>query len=234
MTTGISTPTPESALRRPALIAGISLLLLAIAAGWANLGVVERLVTQGDVAGTVQDVLASRGVFRLAIGALFLSVVLDVVIAWAIAVFLTPASQRLARLAGWTRAVYAALFAFAIWQLVMVDRLLSRSAGDGEVVAGILRYDTIWKSSLALFGIHLVITGWVALRSGYVPRLIAFLVLLSGAGYLADGIGTALSTNPFEISKVTFGGEVALMFWLLWYGVRPAHQDQAGQPPPAT
>src|ERR1022692_1920297 len=112
-------------MRRPALVAGASLLVLAVLAAAANFGVIQHLVTPGDPARTARDILASAGIFRLAIAALAVVVILDIVVAWALLRFFEPVHQGLARIAAWLRISYAAIFAVAISQLPAVLPLLS-------------------------------------------------------------------------------------------------------------
>ena len=75
---------PRTRMRRDALIAGLGLLLMAVLAGLATFGVLERLVTAADASRTTSDILAAFGSFRLAILALFGVAALDVVVAWAL------------------------------------------------------------------------------------------------------------------------------------------------------
>jgi hypothetical protein len=56
-------------MRRPALVAGTGLLAMAILAPAARFGVIQRLVTPGDATRTAAHILASAGLFRLAIAA---------------------------------------------------------------------------------------------------------------------------------------------------------------------
>src|SRR3712207_8132515 len=56
----------------------------------AVLVVVDGLITPGDAAQTAADISASEGTFRLAVGALYVVVVLDVVAAWALFRFFAP------------------------------------------------------------------------------------------------------------------------------------------------
>ena len=58
-------------------------------------------------------------------------------------------------------------------------------------------FDDIWKLGLGLFGIHLLLIGWLALVSGFIPRFVAVLVLIAGTGYLVDSFGGLLyATYP--------------------------------------
>jgi hypothetical protein len=52
-----------------------------------------------------------------------------------------------------------------------------------------------------------------------------FLVVIAGAGYLADFLGGQLSTRyAIEVATFTFVGDVVLMVWLLVFAVRSRFQ----------
>jgi hypothetical protein len=224
------TTTTGQPLRRPALVAGIGLLLMAVLAGLANFVVLESLVTPGDPATTAADVLGAEGLFRLGTLALLAVAVLDVVVAWGLYAFLAPADAGLSRLAAWLRVAYAAMFAVAVAHLVAVPRLLGDSleaAGadvariQAEALGQVELFGDIWDVALAVFGVHLVLVGYLALTSGYVPRLVGALVILAGAGYVFDSVGAMLlPQSAVTVSAVTFLGELVLLVWLLARGRR--------------
>lgn len=219
---------PLRDLRRPALTAGIGLLVLAVLAGAATFGAVQRLVTPGDATRTANDVLASAGYFRLGTAALLAVALLDVVVAWALRTFFAPVNAHLATLAAWLRLSYAAVFAAAISQLTGVLPLLRNApyvttlGADqrrAEAMLKIQSYEDIWHAGLALFGLHLVLIGYLAYRSGYVPRALGVLLAVAGVGYLVDTFAALLMTDySISLSAVTFIGEALFLVWLLVKG----------------
>ena len=214
-------------IRAAGLLAGLSLMAMVILAGFGNFVAVEGLVTPGDAAKTADDILAAEDTFRLGVLALYLVVVLDVVIAWALMRVFDPVNRSLSRLAAWFRLAYSAVFMVAISQLAGIPDLLTggSSAFTPEQVAeqALLKvdaYNDIWFAGLILFAAHLVVIGYLAYKSGYVPAFLGILVVVSGLGYAFDSIGTVLSESPLEVSVVTFIGEFLLVVWLLVRGRR--------------
>jgi hypothetical protein len=223
-----TTATSESSLHRFAVVAGVGILLISVLAGFANFGAVENLVAGGDATTTAQDILASEGMFRLAIAAFVVVAVLDAVVAWALYAFFTPVNREVALLAGWLRLAYAAVFAVAISQLAGTLHLL-RNADylrtftpdqlHTQALLKITDFHDIWTVSLVLFGTHLVLIGYLVYRSGFAPKLLGVLVAIAGAGYLMDSFGALLfSDYAISVSAVTFVGEFLLMVWLLFKG----------------
>lgn len=67
------------------------------------------------------------------------------------------------------------------------------------------------------WGIWLFPMGYLAYRSGYIPRIIGILLMIGCFGYLFDSIMYLLHIPvPLTISEYTFLGEVALPLWLVF------------------
>ncbi len=62
-------PPADVSPRRVALIAGLGLLVMAVLAPFAHFGVLETLVVRMDATATVENIVASEGLFRFAIAA---------------------------------------------------------------------------------------------------------------------------------------------------------------------
>jgi hypothetical protein len=213
--------------RRAGLVGGLGILLIAALAGFGALAVIGGLVTEGDPAATARDILDSEGRFRLGVASLYLVVVLDVVVAWALFHYFSPVSSSIARLAAWFRLAYAGVYLVAISQLAGVPGLLrddgyATALGEKQVQAQALlavdSYHDVWLAGLALFGVHLLLIGYLAYRSGYVPRLLGVLLAVAGAGYVLDTLTSVLFRSPVEVSTVTFLGEFLLAVWLVARG----------------
>lgn len=225
-----STETTDQALRKAAMIAGIALLVMAIVAGLTNFGIFEGLIARGDGAKTAADVAASEGLFRLGIVGWVFVAILDVVVAWALLVFFKPVHKGLATLAAWFRLVYAGILMVAASQLLGAVQLLSSAdyaklLGPGQLQAeAMIKLDTfyaIWDVGLIFFGLHLLLLGYLAFKSGYVPKLLGALVVVAGLGYVLDSFGLLLTPDPWvKVTMVTFIGEVILFVWLLIKGRR--------------
>lgn len=226
-------------MRRASATAGIGLVLMIVPALLGNFVAVEGLVTPGDAARTAADISASEGLFRFGIANLFAVVLLDVVVAVALYHVFRPVSAGVSALAAAARLVYAGIFMIAISHLVGVANLL----GSPETVAvlgaeqaqaqawlGIDAYRETWNAGLLLFGLHLLLLGWLAWRSGYVPRVLAALLAVAGVGYAFDSVAAVLVGHGAPtIAELTFLGEVVLAVWLIVWS-RRLPRGQANPP----
>jgi hypothetical protein len=249
MTNGSTTDTGRLAAdhsqRAIALTAALALLFVAVLAAFANFGVLKSLIVAGDTTATANSIVASEGLFRVGIAAFLIVAILDVVIAWALYVLLRRADDNLALLVAWLRVAYAAVFAYALVNLLDVAQLLHGADAtvvksgqlNADVASSIASFDNGWALALGIFGLHLVGLGTLLWRFR-APRLLAALVVVAGIGYLADSFGKVLvSDYALTISTVTFVGEALLIFWLFWIasrGVRTSESARAvGAPVPA-
>jgi hypothetical protein len=217
-------------IRGPSLVAGVALLLMSALAAVGYVVIVQGLVTPGDPAATASDIAGSAGMFRLGVAMLYVVIVLDVVVAWALLAVFSPVSRTISRLAAWLRVAYAVVFMAAIGQLAGIPDLLTSpsyaAAFTPEQLAGqaLLRVDAftdLYMAGLVLFGVHLLLLGYLAFESGYVPKVIGVLLAVAGVGYAFDSFVTVFTEGtPFAVSTVTFLGEFLLALWLVVKGRR--------------
>ena len=141
------------------------------------------------------------------------------VVAWGLYIVLMPANKNLSALAAWLRVIYGGIFIFAISKLYVALQVL---AADGVQAMSFLKaFQSIWDNGLILFGFHLLVLGYLAFKSGYVPKWLGVFLVLAGLGYIVDGFGRMLSpAYNLSIAQFTFIGEVLLIFWLLWKGIK--------------
>lgn len=206
-------------LRTAAIIAGVGLLLMAILAPIAYLNTFQSLVNFDDAALTAQNILNSMGAFRIAILLLFTVALLDVLVAWALYIVLKPANKNISLLAAWLRVIYGGIFMFAISKLYVALQVIT---ADGTQAMSFLRaFQSIWDMALILFGFSLLVLGYLAFKSGYIPKWLGVFLVLASVGYIVDGFGKTLSPDyNLNIAQFTFVGEVLLIFWLLWKGFK--------------
>ena len=205
-------------LRTASLIAGLALALMAVLAVFGNFVAIQSLVTPGNAAKTAIDISNSEALFRWGIASLIVIAVLDIIVAGALLRLFEPVNRSVSITAAWFRVAYAAVYLVAVIQLVMALGLL----GDpNQALRAIDAYDTIWLVGLILFGVHLLLIGYLAYRSGFMARVFGVLLVVAGLGYIADGFVAVLVPSPsISIGQFTFIGEAALIFWLLIKGTR--------------
>jgi len=210
----VSAASAKHSVRRAGVVAGIGLLLMAPLAAFGNVGVLGRLVTKGDAATTAKAIEDSQSLFVLGILSLSVVAVLDVIVALALMRFFSPVNQRLSTIAAGMRVAYAGIFAVAIGELGRVLQVLGDS---DQMLLRINAFTDIWDAALTLFGLYLLLLGYLACRASYVPTWLGGILAIAGLGYLFDSVAARLSPGlTWKVASVTGLGEVALIFWLLW------------------
>lgn len=217
----MATTTPTQPLSRKASwIGGVALLLIAVLAGYGYKGALEPLFTAGDAARTAAAIGGAESQFRVGVLCMVFAAVLDVVVAATLRLLFKPVNRTLSATAAWFRVAYAAVFLVAIAQLATAPSLLGEPA---RALGAVESFQATWHVGLILFGVHLALVGYLAVRSGYVSRVLGVLLVIAGAGYIADAVGTVLVAGYTPtVASFTFVGEVVLIGWLLWHAARSA------------
>lgn len=219
----------KTSLGRLALTAGIGLLIMAIAAPYAELYVYPQLVVRGNAAETVQNILAHQTLFRSAVFGYFIAFLCDVVVAWSLYLLLKPVDENLSLLTAWFRLVYAVIALVALLNLVTVSGLLSNSPSlarpqpeqmQAQVMLLLTTFRSHWYFGLLFFGIHLGLLGYLVIRSNYIPKILGVLLIAAGLGYLLSNLKPWLFPNmSLALAEYTFYGELIFMLWLLIRGL---------------
>jgi 4-hydroxybenzoate polyprenyltransferase len=134
--------------RKLALIAGSSYLVIFFAAIFANFFVLESI--QNEPLVTIRD---HHMMVRFGILAFLITVVFDVVVAWALQELYKE--HGLTTLSTLFRMMHAAIMGVAVFALVV-----ALSSGSGEEILRLEDvFNVIWLIGLFFFGIHLILLG---------------------------------------------------------------------------
>jgi len=197
---------------------------------YAEFFIFPKLLVPGDIEQTTLNIVAHGRLFGVAILCNLVTLILDVIIAWALYVLLVPVNRSLSLLTAWFRLVFTAVAFVALFHLVAVYRLLTTPDyltlfGSGPLHAlaqlelNSFRYD--WSISLVIFAIHLVLLGYLIFRSGYIPKILGILLALDGLGWVITGLRPYLYPNiNLEYFLMTSFVELLLPLWLVLRGWR--------------
>jgi hypothetical protein len=222
-------------LRRIALFAGIGYLVIFITGIFANFFVLENLLVQGDAVATVRNIAENELLFRIGIVSFIVMVIFDAVLAWALYILLKPVNRELSLLSAWLRLVNATIFGVALYNLISILNFLSDaeylvSIGTDHLNASIMvfisAFDYTWLLGLVFFGIHLLVLGYLIVKSDYIPKFIGIFLLVASAGYLIDSFAHFMLSNYedyesiFSFAVIVPGviGELSFTIWLLIKG----------------
>jgi hypothetical protein len=197
--------------RALSLIAGGSYWIIFFAAIFANFFVLESLKNDPLTTIHLNHILVRAGIL-----AFLITVVFDVVVAWAL--YELFKENPLSSLSTLFRMMHAAIMGVAIFALPSVVGLDSVE----EILKQVDIFNTIWLIGLFFFGIHIVLLGKIFNK----PRIIAIFLILAGVMYMIDTAAHFVLPNYERYESIFLAlvaipsilGEMSFAIWLLIKG----------------
>ena len=206
---------------------------MAIVAGLSYGYIHSSLFVSGDISTTYHNFASSIILFKAEIVGWTVILILDIIVAWSFYIFLKPLNKDLALLASWFRLTYAAILGIAILNLVFVLLLSKNASVTDQLQANVTLYleafEIIWSIGLIVFGLHLLVVGWIAYQSNSISKIISILLVIAGIGYIVIHLGKTLLIEQdiittmeliFNIPMIV--GELGFGLWLLFKGGKVA------------
>lgn len=191
--------------------AGISYVIIFFAAIFANFFALESIIQN-----PLDAIQNNPMVIRLGIMAFLITVVFDVVVAWAL--YELFRTHQLSSLSTYFRMMHAAIMGVALFALPMA---LQKTSSE-EILNQVHIFNTIWLIGLFFFGIHLILLAKILGN----PKLITIFLAIAGVMYMIDT--TAHFTLPdYEkysslfltlVAVPSIFGEMSLAVWLIVRG----------------
>ncbi|HET8887918.1 MAG TPA: DUF4386 domain-containing protein [Candidatus Angelobacter sp.] len=229
MSTAVMTPrTKESSLRLIARITA-ALYLTTILTGMFSAGYVSgKLVVSGDAAATAANMLAHRGLFQLGFAVYLIEMACQIAMTALFYHLLKPAGRSVSLVAaflGLTGGIiktFSRLFFIAPLFILGGAHYLSVFSAEQLQALALLFLKVNDRGAgiaLVFFGFYAILTGYLIIKSTFLPRILGVLSVLGGFGWLTflyPPLGGRLF--PF-IAMFAVLGAAALIFWLLVKGV---------------
>lgn len=204
---------------------------MAAVAGFSYGYVHSSLVIPGDISTTSHNIASSIMLFKAEIIGWIVILILDVIVAWSFYIFLKPIDQELALLASWLRLTYAAILGIAILNLIYVLLLSNNASVTDQLQENVAFYleafEMIWSVGLIVFGVHLLIVGWITFYSNSIPKIISILIVLAAIGYIGIHLcktflieQNIITTIELIFNIPMIAGELGFGLWLLFKGGR--------------
>jgi hypothetical protein len=213
--------------------AGLIYLIIAIMAPFAEFFVRQRLIVPGDVAATAENIVASESLFRAGFASDLVVFVIEVALAAVLYVLFRPVSRTLALVMSFARLAMATILGLNLLNMFTGLQLLTGAEyaaafdlGQRQALAFVFLNAQSFGYDLGavFFGLHLAVLGYLVYRSGFLPRILGILLVVSALGYLANSFTVFLVPEYAETLLVVVVvaaliGELPLTLWLLIKGV---------------
>jgi len=220
-------PNAEASPLFQARIAG-ACWLMTILAGVFGMYVWNSLVVSGDAAQTATNILSNEAFFRAGTAATLISTGSYIGATLFAYELLKPVNRPVSRLAAFFSLVGCAvlavssLFEFTPFSLLRGNRYLSVFTPE-QLQAFSFMFLRLGRQTynigMIFFGMHILLVGYLILKSYFLPRIIGALLMFGGLCYLTFlAPPLAGSLSPYIVAP---GGlaEIALALWLLVKGV---------------
>lgn len=220
----------EISPRRQARIAGLLYLIVDLTAGFAML-VRSQLIVHGDAAATAANILTHEFRFRLAFSAELAACVINIPLA-VIFLYLFKVVNKQLALIVMLLIVGGSILQAAVLlnQYAPLIDLTGHYMGvfrEKQLQAQAYAYLDLQNAGLAaamvFFGCYCLTTGYLIMKSTFMPRIIGVLLVIEALTYLSDSfavfLAPALAPAIFHILMFAGFAEIIFCLWLLVMGV---------------
>lgn len=219
-------------LNKTARTAGVLILVTAVFAIFSMQYVPSTLILPGDAAATANNIMASEGLFRLAIASDVVIFLIEIALVVLFYELLRPVNTTLSLVAAAARLGMAIiqginlLYKFAALLLLSGAGYLTVFQPDQLHALALLflnAYDFVVYIWGLFFGLHLLVLGYLVYKSGYIPRILGVLLLIIALNYLAQSFGAILLPQYktiFGMLTVIGYFEIVWPLWLVIKGVK--------------
>ena len=223
----------ELSMRKVSLFIGVTLIIMAIASGIAY-GYLHPTIFQADSQTFSPERLQpTLTLLRFEILLWLVVIVTDIIVAWALHLYMRQFHENLSLLAAWLRLLYTATLAMSIGYLLQISVSLESVATQSNanldallpsIAAGERAFSLVWGFGLIIFGLHLLVLAYVALKATPIHKAIGYLLFLAVASYLVIHTLTLLGPNMTALASQLEGflavpmalGELSLVLWFIF------------------
>lgn len=201
--------------------AGAGYLLIAVAGGFSIVFVPSVLIVPGDPAASLQRIAERHGLFLAGLGGDAVMMLAELVVTAMLYEMFRRVDATVALIAALARfamvAVMAAMLLFQAGILMLAGGEPGATAfapETGAALAGLLFFmhdSGVWVWQV-FFAAHLMLLGWLVIRSGRFSRLLGVALMVGGTGYLADTLHAVVlpESDLLGLAKIVLLGLVTL------------------------
>lgn len=222
-----------------ARLAGVLYLVITVAAVFAHFVIPSQFIVPSDAAATTANIAANPAMFRIGtVGSELIILLSEIVLAVVLYVLLKPVNKTLSLVAAVSRLAMTTIHGLNLLNYYFVLQLISgdnvaMAFGPEQVQALVMLFldahSIGFSIGIAFLILHVFVLGYLIVRSGFFPKVLGFLFIAAGIGYLVDTVGLLLipsyTTTPGLIALVIAVAEIAFPIWLLVKGVNTDRQQ---------
>jgi len=218
----------ETSPRLKARITGVLYLVTMLTGIFAQGFVSERLVADGDAAATAANILAHKSLFQLGFAVFLIEMACQIAMTALFYDLLKPAGRSVSLVAAFLGLAGSVIKTFSrvffivpLFVLGGAHYLSVFSAEQLQALALLFLKvnDRGAGGALVFFGFYALLTGYLIIRSTFLPRILGVLSVVGGLGWLSF-LYLPLAHRAFPyVAVFALLGAAALIVWLLVFGV---------------
>lgn len=219
--------------RASALIAGFSILLMAVIAVFSFEYAHNTIVIPNDISITLNNLRGMSTLFHAEIFGWIIILLLDITVSIALYNYFKIENRKIAWLMSAFRLVYSAILGLAIFNLMRTSSIANQSIKNipeiiqQKVLLLLNAFESTWSIGLIIFGFHLLLLGYLAYKSHNIHWLWGVILFFAAISYIV--VHTAKSFLPgaqivntieMVLSVPMAVGEIGFAIWLIIRGKR--------------
>jgi hypothetical protein len=214
--------------RLDSLLTGLFYLALAIAGGIVFLAIRPALFVAGEPAQTAANLAAQAGTARAGVALELATVTFQALAAvWFARLFRPVDAVAAFALAAFGMVNAIAILASSAFLRAALDAALGVGGGDPTLSHLLMLISgRFWDAGGVFFGLWLIPMGWLVMKGRYGPRILGWILIVGGLGYVASSFVGVLApqavTAAVALPLLATIGEFWMILLLLWKGLRPA------------
>jgi len=229
MSTAVMTePIAETSPRLKARVTGVFYLVTILTGVFAQGFVSRTLVVDGDAAATAANLLAHKSLFQLGFAVYLVEMACQIAMTALFYDLLKPAGRSISLVAAFLGLAGSVIKTFSrvffivpLFVLGGAHYLSVFSAEQLQALALLFLKVNDRGAGVALvfFGFYALLTGYLIIRSTFLPRILGVLSVVGGLGWLSF-LYLPLAHRAFPyVAVFALLGAAALILWLLVFGV---------------
>jgi hypothetical protein len=226
--------------KRTARVAAVFYLMTLVAAIIAQGAIAEQLVNSTNASVTARNIVAHEDLCRFGYTMYMIEMVAQVIMTMLFYELLKPVSRTGSLIAAVIGVVGCGIKAlsrvFFVAPAIVLEgtRYLDTFSPEQLKSMALLFYNVNEMGAaiaVVFFGFNTVITGWLIIRSTYLPRFLGWIAVVGGIGWLAflwPPLGYRLN---LYIAAIALLGSLATIVWMLVYGVKEERWNEVSRIP---
>jgi hypothetical protein len=174
---------------KAALTAGVGLALMFLSGILADYVIMPEIIDWQDALESAKNISDNITMYRLGILFYTVDMLANIIVAIALFYLLKPVNSTITLIMSLLRGAYVVLRSISLVNLVKVIGIVSTNGSDlidsSNLIMSLIEADkTGYTYALFIFGFHVLLLGYLIIKSGYLSRIIGILLLIAFIGYM--------------------------------------------------